>query len=88
MEALEERGARVEGAALAKVKKHITPPRRFVPVLSHCQRVLFTAAAASFPLPSATGYLLFLGPPRQMIYFSLFSFSFLFFLVPLVVLIL
>lgn len=57
-------------ATLAKVKKHITHPRRLVTVLSHCQWVLFTAVL--FPLPSATGYLLFLDPPHQMIYFSLF----------------
>ena len=68
-------------ATLAKVKKHITHPRRLVKVLSHCQWVLFTAdpSAFSFPLPSATGSLLFLDPPLQMIYFSLFFFFFFFF---------
>ena len=59
---------------LAKAKKHIRNPKRLVTVLSHCQWVLFTAdpSAFLFPLPSATGSLLFLDPRLQMIYFSHF----------------
>lgn len=69
---------KVKGVTLAKVKKHITRPKRLVTPLSHCQRFLFTAHpfAFLFPLPSATGSLLFLDPPLQMIYFSLFVSSY------------